>query len=248
MCSDGSRTSETRHSKRTLLPAFLLGLTLLLDIGSFRAQVLQKKSMPLEPPLTVDPLFEAVRIHYQPIRGSLSPDEPKQAAVDRLSRQLDAWQNGVTCTFAGFDPCRLWFRTNMIARGVREMILARPGNPAAYMGQDNLPIEDEPFSRSLGCGRGAPPAGLTPAAGQPASRVRLPRLPQVLSHRLGHPSSLGGDRGDDASRRQREAQDNGRAVRHDGVLDAVELRPARFPIIRVRGERLIEGPGCTIPP
>lgn len=132
----------------------MIGLAFLLDVGSFRVQVLQGLPV-LEPAMVVDSVFRADRLLYREVRGPLPTDRRSRAAMEVLARELPHCNNaqyGVLCSFAHVDPCRPFLRTYVLARGFYDMLHARGGNPTIYPNDNYVPAGDESFARSLGCG------------------------------------------------------------------------------------------------
>jgi hypothetical protein len=149
-----ARGSSKHRSRRAFLPALVLGLAYILDVGSFRVHVFQ--TIPTtEPEAVATSLFKASGMPYRAVRSQLPADERGQMAIESLTRALPYCNNAnysLFCSFAGIDPCRPIFRTDLLVRGIDEMIRARGGHPGPYPADDYLPRTDEPFERSLGCG------------------------------------------------------------------------------------------------
>ncbi len=171
-----ARRSPQQDSQRAFLPAFILGFAYILDVGSFRVHVFQ--TIPAtEPAAAANSLFKASGMPYRAVRSRLPTDERGQAAVDSLTQALPYCNNAsysLLCSFAGIDPCRPLFRTDLLVRGIDEMIRARGGHPGPFPTDDYLPRTDEPFERSLGCG--VPKLRLTDRALFPDSDAEAARM------------------------------------------------------------------------
>lgn len=148
------RRSSHDPWQRASLPGAVLGLAFVLDIGSFRVHVIQ--TIPtIESQADASSLFKTSGMRYQSIRSQLPKEERGRAAVNFLAPELPFCNSAhycLSCSFAGFDPCRPIYRTDLLVRGVDEMIRARGGHPTSIPTDDYLPRADGPFARSLGCG------------------------------------------------------------------------------------------------
>ncbi len=132
----------------------IVGLACLLDVGSFRWHMLQ--TIPsVEQGAVADTIFNAVPLIYRETRAPTATDERGQTTLAQLGRTVLPCNNaqyGLLCTFAGVDPCRPLYRTDIISRGVYEMLVARGGIPTLHPTDDYVPLNDKAFQRSIGWG------------------------------------------------------------------------------------------------
>lgn len=156
-------------AKRGLLPALILGLAFLFDMGSFRKQVVESTLPGLDPRFVANSVLRAAGLPYRPTRSELPVDDRGRAALE--------FRPPVYCIryeFAGFDPCRPMFRTETLVRAIDEMLRARGGKVELHPGPEFLPPADAAFKRSLGCG--APKLRLTDRAIFAATEAEAARL------------------------------------------------------------------------
>jgi hypothetical protein len=139
---------------RICLPALVLATSYLIDVGSFRWFIVQT-APPIESETVAGTLFKAEGLPYRNVRSQLPIDSRGQAAIDALTCNIPNCNNArysLLCSFAWFDPCRPVFRTDLLTRGIFEMIRARGGQPKPSELDDYLPAADDAFARSLGSG------------------------------------------------------------------------------------------------
>ncbi len=144
--------------KASMLPAIVLGLAFLLDVGSFRYQILQ--SLPtLEPGMAADSIFNAEKLPYRSMRSQIPADDRAGRALELLGRNLPDFRNyqcSMLYAFAGIDPCQPVLRTDFVSRGMYEMLVARGGLPKLHPKGEFLPAHDDAVPKIVGL-RGAYP-------------------------------------------------------------------------------------------
>jgi hypothetical protein len=136
----------------TAAPALMLGIPLLLDLGSFRAQVFS--TMPTLKEAKSAEVFEADRIPYLAQRTWQPPSSLAKARFQVFTRPIRQANNTlytILYSFVRMDPCRPNFRTDLLTPGICAMLEARGGRLASYPTDDFLPVHDQSFQQSLGC-------------------------------------------------------------------------------------------------
>ena len=154
------RRGPASSGQRTLLPAYLVLLAFLFDVGSYRVQILE--SLPrMDPEFVTGSVFTAVETPYRAMRSNEPVDDRSRAVLEFLTRDLpfNSTKYSLLYGFAGFDPCRPMYRTDVLSRGMYDMLVARGGQPTLYPNDGCPPQADVAFKRSLGCG--APKLRLT---------------------------------------------------------------------------------------
>jgi hypothetical protein len=142
----------TSSGQRTLLPAYLVLLAFLFDVGSFRVQILG--ALPrMNPEFVAKSVFTAVETPYRDMRSDTPVDDRSRAVLDFLTLELpyNSTKYSLLYAFAGFDPCRPMYRNDVLSRGMFEMLVARGGQPTLYPNDGCPPQADLAFKRSLGC-------------------------------------------------------------------------------------------------
>jgi hypothetical protein len=147
-----------RRQRLALVPALLLGVPFLLDMGSFRAQVLW--TMPAGYPLagvaeeSSPGVFQVAAVPYQTHRRQQPPAGPAAVRFETMTQPVPPFPDGhhsVLYGFSGWDPCVPDYKTDYLSAGVFEMLRARGGEPTAWLAK-SLPPDDEALEKLLGGG------------------------------------------------------------------------------------------------
>ncbi|HWC89607.1 MAG TPA: YfhO family protein, partial [Pirellulales bacterium] len=133
--------------------AAMISVIVLLDMGSFRAEVfatIQRVPQSMRPP----EIFAASALLYTPDRGSPPPDRVCAARLKLFNRPIAHTNNShylTLCPMAGIDPCPPPYRGDFLCPGTCELIRARGGNPTARPTDAYLPAGDEALRKVLAC-------------------------------------------------------------------------------------------------
>ena len=123
----GAYTIRRRRKASALVPALLLGFPFMLDMGSFRAEVLlAMPTLGAEKPLPG--VFEVAAIPYQTHRSQEPPAGLAQARIQVLTQPVEPLYDGhhtILYGFSGWDPYLPAYKTDFISSGVFEMLRAR---------------------------------------------------------------------------------------------------------------------------
>ena len=143
----GLYLARRQRKPLALLPALLLGIPFLLDVGSFRAQVLLTTptlDMEKSPP----GVFQVAAVPYQTRRSQQPPAGLAEARFQYMT-QLPAAHYTILYGFSGWDPCVPAFRTDFVSSGVFEMFRARGGKPTDSLA-NAFPPNDDALKKLLG--------------------------------------------------------------------------------------------------
>jgi hypothetical protein len=131
----------------------MVGVVVLLDMGSFRAEVfatIECVPQSMRPP----GIFAANALLYIPQRGGPPPNRVFAARLKIFTRPIANPNNShylTLCPLTGIDPCPPLYRGDFLCPGTCELIRTRGGNPTARLTDAYLPAGDEALRKVLAC-------------------------------------------------------------------------------------------------
>ena len=142
--------ARRQRKPSALIPALLLGVPFLLDMGSFRVQVLLTMPAPGAEKLAPG-VFQVAAVPYRSHRSQQPPAGLAEARFQVMTQPVPPCFDGrhtILYGFSGWDPCVPACKTDYLSSAVFEMLRARGCKPTAWL-SSSLPL-DETLNKLLG--------------------------------------------------------------------------------------------------